>query len=328
VYPDRKTDTGVRAASVPLHHLPAAPALLRLCSPQGDSRLALWRDGALRDLSAAADADLHSLDALLRLPVGETRRLLESNAIAALPELDPDAFELLPPVESQEVWGAGVTYFRSREARMEEATEKDIYASVYRAARPELFFKGAGWRVIPPGGRIGIRPDSTWDVPEPELAVLSNAHGEVIGYTCGNDMSSRSIEGENPLYLAQAKVYEASCSLGPGIVPAWHVHPATARIDLTIERADQEVYSSTARVSDMVRVPAELVSVLYAAYPLPSGAWLLTGTGIVPPSTYTARAGDVITIEIEGLGVLTNIVRQVTHTGAQAPPHLTAPSPP
>jgi 2-dehydro-3-deoxy-D-arabinonate dehydratase len=168
-----------------------------------------------------------------------------------------------------------------------------------------------------------VRSDSTWDVPEPELAVLSNAHGEVVAYSAGNDMSSRSIEGENPLYLPQAKVYDASCSIGPLAVLAWEVDPAGAAIQLTINRDGQEVFSGSARVSDMVREPAGLIAVLHAAYTLPAGAWLLTGTSVVPDPPYTALPGDEIAITIEGIGELRNEVRRVEHSGASAPPRLT-----
>jgi 2-dehydro-3-deoxy-D-arabinonate dehydratase len=193
---------------------------------------------------------------------------------------------------------------------------------VYEAERPELFFKAAGWRVVPAGGSVGVRSDSSWDVPEPELAILSNSHGEVVAYSCGNDMSSRSIEGENPLYLPQAKVYDASCAIGPAAVLAWHLDPADAEIRMHIERAGREVFAGTARVSDMVRLPAELVGVLHSSYTLPVGAWLLTGTSLVPDPPYTALPGDLIHIEIEGLGELRNDVVRIVHTGAQALPRI------
>jgi 2-dehydro-3-deoxy-D-arabinonate dehydratase len=176
--------------------------------------------------------------------------------------------------------------------------------------------------VVPPGGQIGVRSDSTWDVPEPELAVLSNSSGQVFAFSCGNDMSSRSIEGENPLYLPQAKVYDASCSIGPAAVLAWHVDPSHATIRMEIERDGREVFAGTAGVNDLVRDPAELVGVLHAAYTLPVGAWLLTGTSLVPPLPYTARPGDSIRIAIDGLGGLRNVVRRVAHSGARAPVRL------
>jgi 2-dehydro-3-deoxy-D-arabinonate dehydratase len=300
---------------------PSTPALVRVRAGE-EAKLALWIDGVLRDLTAAADARLHTLDALLGHSREAIQGLLDDRGLRSMPPLDIDAVELLAPVESQEVWAAGVTYLRSREARMEEAAAKDIYSLVYRAERPELFFKGVGWRVVPGEGQIGVRPDSTWDVPEPELAVLSNAQGEIVGYSCGNDMSSRSIEGANPLYLPQAKVYDASASIGPAAALAWHVDLRQAAITMTIERGGVTVFVGTARVEDMVREPAELVGVLHSAYRLPVGAWLLTGTGIVPPLPYTAEPGDVVSIQIAGMGELHNTVRRVEHTGARAPARL------
>ena len=301
--------------------LPSTPAILRVRGDDGSVRLAIW-NGSLRDLSAAADARLHSLDALLTLSLAELRPAFEALQPAELPEFKPETASLLAPVEGQEVWAAGVTYRRSREARMEEAAASDIYALVYEAARPELFFKAAGWRVVAPHGEVGVRADSLWDVPEPELAVLSNRHGEVVAYACGNDMSSRSIEGENPLYLPQAKVYDASCSLGPAAVLAWHVEPRSAHVDMTITRGGSEIFKGRTSLDQMVRSPADLVGVMHAAYTLPTGAWLLTGTGIVPPSSYTARAGDDITIAIDGVGTLQNRVRRIEHSGAAAPPRI------
>jgi 2-dehydro-3-deoxy-D-arabinonate dehydratase len=230
--------------------------------------------------------------------------------------VEDTTLELLPPVESQEVWACGVTYLRSREARIEEAVVKDVYTAVYEAERPELFFKAAGWRVVPHGGKVGIRSDSTWNVPEPELAVLSNAHGETIAYAIGNDMSSRSIEGENPLYLPQAKVYDRSCAIGPVAVLADHWHGTG--MTLRIERGGQEIFAGSGSVREMVRDPADLVRVLHAVYTLPTGAWLLTGTSIVPPEDCSVMEGDIVRITIEGLGELRNAVMTVRHSGAQA----------
>ncbi len=203
---------------------------------------------------------------------------------------------------------------------MEEAVIQDHYALVYEADRPELFFKTAGWRVVPPGGGVGIRADSTWDVPEPELAVLSNRWGEVVAHACGNDMSSRSIEGENPLYLPQAKIYNAACSIGPAAVFAWNLPSEVPAIEMTIERSDLVVFNGTTTAGEMVRDVGEMVGVLHAAYSLPDGAWLLTGTGIVPPNDYTAMPGDEVSIRIDGLGTLRNRVERVSHSGATALP--------
>jgi 2-dehydro-3-deoxy-D-arabinonate dehydratase len=304
--------------------LPPLPALVRVCDATGASKLSLWLDGRLHDLTHLPDPAGRTLDGLLTLRREHVRALLEDPANRQLPVLDPSAWELSAPVESQEVWASGVTYRQSREARIEESVAKDVYAMVYEASRPELFFKAAGWRVVPHGGTVGIRSDSEWDVPEPELAVLSNAHGEIVAYSCGNDMSSRSIEGLNPLYLPQAKVYDDSCSIGPAAVLAWHVDPSRAEIRMTIEREGTEVFSGSATVADLVREPAQLVGVLHGAYTLPAGAWLLTGTSIVPPAECSVLPGDVVRITIEGIGRLQNQVKRVMHSGAQALPRVGA----
>jgi 2-dehydro-3-deoxy-D-arabinonate dehydratase len=287
----------------------------------GAAALALWRGGALLDLSTADTLQLRTLDELLSLPLEQVRSLLEEPRLDALPSLDPSDLEWLAPAEGQEVWAAGVTYLRSRQARLEEAAARDVYTRVYEAERPELFFKAAGWRVVAHGGAVGVRSDSDWNVPEPELVVLSNAHGEVVAYSCGNDMSSRSIEGENPLYLPQAKVYDASCSIGPAAALAWNIRPSECSIQMTIERDGQEIFSNRAAIRDMVRDPAELVGVLHAAYTLPVGAWLMTGTSIVP-DRYTATPGDIIHINTEGIGELRNMIKRIEHSGATAPPRL------
>jgi 2-dehydro-3-deoxy-D-arabinonate dehydratase len=292
--------------------MPSSPALLRVVAAGGAQSLALWAGGRLRDLGAG------TIDRLCRMRLREARAWLDS--IAGADQAGDVA--LIAPVESQEVWAAGVTYLRSREARMEETQTADIYARVYEAERPELFFKAAGWRVVGPGGEVGIRSDADWNVPEPELAVLSNSYGEVLAFACGNDMSSRSIEGENPLYLAQAKVYDRSCSIGPAAVLAWHVALAGAGLRMAIRRGGEIVFEGSAPLSDMVRDPAELVRVLHSAYSLPTGAWLLTGTSIVPPPSYTAASGDEVEISIDGLGTLRNTVTEISVSGAKAPPRL------
>ncbi len=292
----------------------AAPALARVRTADGTTHLCLWRDRVLWDLHPL------TLDDLLRMPLVEIRKTLDS-ASAGRQRADPNV-ELVAPAESQEVWAAGVTYLRSREARLEETSQKNIYEHVYESDRPELFFKAAGWRVVPHGGELGVRADSTWDVPEPELAVLSNSRAEVVAYACGNDMSSRSIEGENPLFLPQAKVYDRSCAIGPAAVLAWAVDVARAVIRMTIDRDGTTVFAGTATVADMTREPAKLIGVLFSSYTLPVGAWLLTGTSLVPPQPYTATAGDVVRIAIEGLGELTNRVSTLRHSGAEAKPAL------
>jgi 2-dehydro-3-deoxy-D-arabinonate dehydratase len=219
---------------------------------------------------------------------------------------------LLAPVDGQEVWAAGVTYERSREARQEEAEDGgDVYARVYDAPRPEIFFKAQGWRAVGPGADVGIRSDATWSVPEAELGVVYNPALEVVGFTIGNDMSSRDIEGANPLYLPQAKIYTASCALGPGIT----LHPSDewpdATISIVIERAGQVAFAGDVHTAKIKRTIRELADYLGHSYQFPDGVVLLTGTGTVPPSDFTLAAGDVVRIEIEGLGSLTNIVKVV-----------------
>jgi 2-dehydro-3-deoxy-D-arabinonate dehydratase len=266
----------------------------------------------LRELSRV------SLDTLLGRPLDEIQDFIEA-AARSRRRLDPDSVQVLAPVESQEVWAAGVTYLRSREARREESATKDIYSQVYEAERPELFFKAAGWRVVGPEGEVGVRSDSSWDVPEPELAVLSNRLGEVVAYAIGNDMSSRSIEGENPLYLPQAKVYDRSCAIGPVAVLAWHLDASALAIRMTITRAGREEFAGEASTSSLVRDPAALARVLHSCYKLPAGAWLLTGTGVVPPQPYTAKPGDVVRIEVDGMGEMENRLILVKASGARAP---------
>jgi 2-dehydro-3-deoxy-D-arabinonate dehydratase len=218
------------------------------------------------------------------------------------------------PVGGQEVWAAGVTFRRSLEARMEEAksAEPDIYDRVYEAERPELFFKAAPGRSRGPGEPVGIRADSGWNVPEPELAVVADCRGEIVAYTIGNDMSSRSIEGENPLYLPQAKVYQGSCALGPALVPVAEAPVLEdLQIRLVVIRDGGEAFAGAVRLSDMRRRPAELVEWLFRAQEFPAGVVLLTGTSIVPPSDFTLRAGDLVTITVPGLGQLSNPVEVV-----------------
>jgi 2-dehydro-3-deoxy-D-arabinonate dehydratase len=217
---------------------------------------------------------------------------------------------VLAPVESQEVWAAGVTYERSRNARMEESSEPSVYDHVYDSVRPELFFKSPGWRVRGPGEAIGVRADSTWDVPEPELALVLTAGLEVAGYVIGNDMSSRSIEGENPLFLPQAKVYDGSCALGPCIVPAGEVEPPF-EIRLRVMRGGATVVDDRASSGRLRRSFAELAGHLGSALTFPVGAILLTGTGVVPDPDFTLRDGDEVRVGIEGLGELSNPVVQV-----------------
>jgi 2-dehydro-3-deoxy-D-arabinonate dehydratase len=221
---------------------------------------------------------------------------------------------ILAPVDAQEIWAAGVTYERSREARMEESAAASVYDLVYEAERPELFFKAPAWRVRAVGQPIAIRADSGWDVPEPELAVVISADLSIAGYTIGNDVSSRTIEGDNPLYLPQAKIYDGSCALGPCIVPADAVHLPLA-ISLEVVRDGAVVTSGETSTARLHRSIEGIVEHLGRALTFPDGVLLLTGTGIVPDPGFTLRAGDVVRITIEGLGLLENAVEVVGSTG-------------
>jgi 2-dehydro-3-deoxy-D-arabinonate dehydratase len=223
------------------------------------------------------------------------------------------AVKMLAPVERQEVWAAGVTYLRSKKARMEESNfSATAYDRVYEADRPELFFKSMPEKVAGPGNEIGIRKDGKWNVPEPELALVLNSKGRIVGYTIGNDMSSRDIEGENLLYLPQAKVYKHSCALGPVIVAG--VTEEEARkwtIRLEIRRNRELVFEGNTSVNNIRRKFQDLADYLFRSQEFPNGAILLTGTGIVPPDAFTLAAGDEVKIEISGIGVLENRVAVV-----------------
>ena len=219
--------------------------------------------------------------------------------------------ELLPPIGSQEVWAAGVTYLRSRDARMDESKDSgaaDCYQRVYEAERPELFFKSFPHRVAGHEQEVYIRKDSTWNVPEPELALFINSKGTIQAYTIGNDMSSRSIEGENPLYLPQAKVYERSAALGPCLYIPEQPIAIDTNIRLTITRNSKTMYEGSTRLSNMKRSLPELVQYLCREYYFPTGSFLMTGTSLVPPNDFTLQKGDVVVIEIDGIGILKNHV--------------------
>ncbi|HTZ89515.1 MAG TPA: fumarylacetoacetate hydrolase family protein [Alloacidobacterium sp.] len=229
----------------------------------------------------------------------------------ASPSHDFSDEAILPPIENQEVWASGVTYYRSRTARMEEAKDAgggDFYDRVYSAERPELFFKAAGHRVVGHGGKVRIRSDAKWSVPEPELTLALSSSGRITGYTIGNDMSSRDIEGENPLYLPQAKVYDGSCALGPCILVRPDPLPKDVRIDLTILRAGEIAFAGTTTLNELKREPQLLADYLYRDNSFPYGCFLMTGTGIVPPDAFTLHSGDRIDISIEQIGTLSNVV--------------------
>ncbi len=215
------------------------------------------------------------------------------------------------PLQSQEVWAAGVTYFRSKAARMAESKDGgggSFYDKVYAAPRPELFFKATPHRVAGPGEPVRLRSDSAWNVPEPELTLALNAQGRIFGYTVGNDMSSRDIEGENPLYLPQAKVYHRSAALGPCLWVTDQALPGQTEIELRIRRGGAEVFSGRTRIDQIKRSFQDLASFLFRDNSFPHGAYLMTGTGIVPPDAFTLARGDEVSITIEPIGTLVNPV--------------------
>jgi 2-dehydro-3-deoxy-D-arabinonate dehydratase len=251
--------------------------------------------------------EAESWDAL----IGGPGLLERARAACAGTAVSVDPATALAPVVSQEVWAAGVTYFRSRSARIEESKDSGggtFYDRVYSAERPELFFKAAGRRVVGPGGTVRVRSDAHWSVPEPELTLVANAAGEIVGYTVGNDMSSRDIEGENPLYLPQAKVYDGSCAVGPCILLAEGPIAKSTGIRLEIERAKSVAFSGSTTLVELKRAPEELVEFLFRELSFPDGALLMTGTGVVPGDDFTLQPGDLIRIEIEGIGTLENVV--------------------
>jgi 2-dehydro-3-deoxy-D-arabinonate dehydratase len=278
-------------------------------------------DDIVRVGMAATDADLFDLTA-----VGITLEMvLESDMgvkpchqmdwLARITKAQPPSFPISEaiwraPVERQEIWAAGVTYLRSKAARMEESEfSATAYDRVYAAERPEIFFKSLGEKVAAHGESVGIRSDARWSAPEPELALVLNSRGEIAGLTIGNDMSSRDIEGENLLYLPQAKVYERSCALGPWIyIGASETDARAWQIRLTIQRNSQEVFAGKTSVEQIKRSFKELADFLFRCQKFPHGAVLLTGTGIVPPDNFTLQAGDVVEIEISNLGILRNPV--------------------
>jgi 2-dehydro-3-deoxy-D-arabinonate dehydratase len=271
-----------------------------------DGRVLVEGDGD-GDGGAIGVVAVDSFADLLSRPLDEIRRLIE-NAVAT-DGADAGRGDRVAPIDGRtEVWASGVTYLRSRTARMDESTDPDIYDRVYAAERPELFFKSAAWRVVTDGEPVANRDDSSWDVPEPELAVIANRFGEIVGYGACNDMSSRSLEGENPLYLPQAKVFAGACAIGLTIRPAWEVDAAALPIRLTIERDGAAVVQEETTTAAMARTPTDLVDWLFRAENFPDGAWLSTGTGIVPPDDFTLRVGDVVTVAVEGVATTVNRV--------------------
>ena len=251
--------------------------------------------GSFRDLARAANANGESVDSIARKRLGEAERI------------DFDAArDVLQPVIADEVWAAGVTYQISEEARKAESGKPEVYMDVYDSDRPELFMKATPSRTVGPGEAIGVRGDSTWDVPEPELGIVLH-RGDVVGYTIGNDVSSRDIEGKNPLYLPQAKVYDRCCSLGPCVASAETVEdPHDLSMSLSIRRDGETVYEDSTSTSEMVTTCEELVSYLARHNSLPETLVLLTGTALVPPESFTLSEGDEVVIDIDRIGQLVN----------------------
>ena len=282
--------------------------LIRFRAAGGAPRIGVLEDGEVRGLPGIA-----TMADLLALPVLAVRELCTGQATGD-PPFEPVRFNpasLLAPLDGRtEVWAAGVTYERSRSARVEESEDSaDIYDKVYDAARPELFFKSAAWRVAGPGARVSVRADSAVNVPEPELAAVLNAAGEPVGYTICNDLSSRSIEGENPLYLPQAKIYLGGCAAGPWIRPAWEVpDPHDLTIRMTITRDGAASWAGQASTRELRRTVAELARFLFREDEFPAGAILSTGTSVVPDLPFTLEAGDEVRVGISGIGELVNPV--------------------
>jgi 2-dehydro-3-deoxy-D-arabinonate dehydratase len=272
-------------------------------------RIGLVRDErTVRDLTAAG---VRRLDDLLEC--ADLADALERLARETLPEHSLDEVRVLTPVESQEVWAAGVTYVRSKHARMDESGfSARAYDHVYEAPRPEIFFKSVPEKVVSPGDAVGIRRDARWNVPEPELTLVINSSGSVVGFSIGNDMSSRDIEGENLLYLPQAKIYDGSCAIGPWVVAGVREHDARRwTIGLEIHRGGALVFAGDTCVDQIRREFGELVEYLFRSQSFPHGAMLLTGAGIVPPDSFTLAEGDRVRILISGVGILENSVRVV-----------------
>ncbi|MDB6109971.1 MAG: 2-dehydro-3-deoxy-D-arabinonate dehydratase [Pedosphaera sp.] len=283
--------------------------ICRFIKGNEDVRIGLVTDNStIIDLTSTG---ITTLQPLLEAEDGVAR--LQALAKNSLPRVPLSDLRLCAPVERQEVWAAGVTYLRSKTARMEESDfSASAYDRVYAAERPEIFFKSLPEKVVPTGEPVGIRRDARWNVPEPELALVINSHGKIVGHTIGNDMSSRDIEGENLLYLPQAKTYHRSCALGPWITLG--TPEAAARdwkIKIEIQRNGESVFGGETSVGQIKRGFEELTCFLFRSQVFPHGAVLLTGTGIVPPDTFTLQERDVVTIEISGIGTLQNSVTMV-----------------
>lgn len=272
-------------------------------------RIGVSLDGVvLHDLESAG---IQRLTQILDQPApADFVRNILKKSLRTLPLTD---VTLISPVENQEVWAAGVTYLRSKKARMEESDfSATAYDRVYEADRPEIFFKSMPAKVVGPGGKVGIRKDAKWNVPEPELALVLNKRHELVGYTIGNDMSSRDIEGENLLYLPQAKVYDGACAAGPWIVlGASEADVRQWSIEIQIARGGVSQFEGSTSLSNIRRSFTELIEYLCRSQTFPEGAVLLTGTGVVPPNDFTLAAGDEVTITVSGIGTLQNVVAVV-----------------
>lgn len=270
-------------------------------------------DGIVR-FGAVVDSNFHAFSwpaTLADLLAAPNPTAIAAEQLAKSPTGIPlTGLQILPPVDKQEIWAAGVTYKRSKIARQEESEgAASFYDKVYSADRPELFMKASAWRAVPTGGHVRIRADGKWNVPEPELTLVISPALKIVGYTAGNDMSSRDIEGENPLYLPQAKIYDGSCAIGPVITLAESMPPLPeVGIRLVIERAGKVGFEGTTNLGMMARTPEALVEWLGKEMSFPDGVLLMTGTGIVPPDAFTLASGDVVHITIDGIGTLTNTV--------------------
>ena len=281
---------------------------MKLCRFQNQNQVRIGlvgEHGVISDLSAAGVTQFTPL-----LERDDLVAQLRSLAAQKLPQIHIGDARILPPVERQEVWAVGVTYLRSKKARMEESDfSATAYDKVYDAPRPELFFKSMPEKVVGFGEEIGIRRDAKWNVPEPELALVLNSQGKVVGYTIGNDMSSRDIEGENLLYLPQAKIYDRSCAVGPFIEVGTSEEEARSwTIEVRITRGEREVFRGDTSVSRIKRSFTELAEYLFRSQTFSHGAVLLTGTGVVPGDDFTLQAGDTVRIDISGIGSLENSV--------------------
>ena len=296
--------------------------LVRFYLPEQGARVGWLEAGKVHDLTASGRPEFAGLTAVLQATrsrsISDLVAPLSLGQLTSYPFADLDVSpaaqvpHLLAPIDRQEVWAAGVTYEWSREARVREAKTKDVYIKVYEADRPELFFKCHGQKAVGPNDWIGLRGDSQWNVPEPELTLVLNPALQIVGFTVGNDVSSRDIEGENPLYLPQAKIYRHSCALGPVITFADDTLDATALdVEMIITRDNAEVYTGQTSTAKINRDLSELVAFLGRYSDFPYGVLLMTGTGIVPPDDFSLKDGDEVLINIEAIGALRNVVRQM-----------------